>query len=255
LRRFADDLDDPSADLVIGALILNARLRGPGLRDMLGALAASAREEIDMRRRVEANRRTTRRSVQIVVGISVFTMLALVVFRREYVAEYDTLLGQLVLGVVVGLFAAGFVWLRRLANFEMPGRFLSATSATAGTPATSGAAATSSPSRVSVASAAAPSTAPSAPTAPTAPSTPSTPSTAAGSTAGSSTISSPGTGSATESWPGSRSATESWPGSASATESWPGTGSATRSWPSGPPPVPDGESGSGRTRPAQGGER
>ena len=56
LLRFADDLDDPSADLIVAALVLNARLRGPGLRDVLTALADSAREELDMRRRVEASR-------------------------------------------------------------------------------------------------------------------------------------------------------------------------------------------------------
>ena len=32
LRQFADDLDDPTADLIVSALIMNARLRGPGLR-------------------------------------------------------------------------------------------------------------------------------------------------------------------------------------------------------------------------------
>ncbi|MCO5969319.1 type II secretion system F family protein [Actinoallomurus soli] len=124
LRRFGDDLNDPSADLVVAALILNARLRGPGLRDMLGALSTSARAELDMRRRVEANRRTTRRSVQIVVGVSVGTAMVLAVFNRSYVKMYDTFTGQLVLGVVVGLFALGFIWLRRLAKYEMPQRFL-----------------------------------------------------------------------------------------------------------------------------------
>jgi Flp pilus assembly protein TadB len=124
LRRFADDLDDPSADLVVGALILNARLRGPGLRDMLGALSTSARAELDMRRRVEATRRTTRRSVQIVVGISVGTALLLAVFNRSYVDVYDGFLGQLVLAGIAGLFALGFVWLRRLARFDLPRRFL-----------------------------------------------------------------------------------------------------------------------------------
>src|SRR5215470_8885382 len=56
LVKFADDLDDPSADLIIAALVLNARLRGPGLRDVLGALSTSAREELDLRRRVEGSR-------------------------------------------------------------------------------------------------------------------------------------------------------------------------------------------------------
>jgi Flp pilus assembly protein TadB len=129
LRGFGDDLDDASADLVVAALILNARLRGPGLRDMLGALSTSARAELDMRRRVEANRRTTRRSVQIVVGVSVGTALFLSVVNRSYVSMYDSFTGQLVLGVVVGLFAAGFIWLRRLAKYEMPQRFLASTEA------------------------------------------------------------------------------------------------------------------------------
>ncbi|WP_067795531.1 type II secretion system F family protein [Actinomadura formosensis] len=125
LRRFADDLDDPSADLVVAALILNAKLRGPGLRDMLGALATSARAELDMRRRVEADRRATRRSVRIVVAVSVGTALALAVFNHSYVEPYDDFLGQLVLCVVVALYGAAFLWLRRLARYELPGRFLS----------------------------------------------------------------------------------------------------------------------------------
>ncbi|GAA4064753.1 type II secretion system F family protein [Actinomadura miaoliensis] len=124
LRRFADDLDDPSADLVIAALILNARLRGPGLRDMLTALAVSARAELDMRRRVEADRRSTRRSVRIVVGVSVGTALGLAIFNHDYVQPYDDFLGQLVLTLVIALYAAGFVWLRRLSRHEMPERFL-----------------------------------------------------------------------------------------------------------------------------------
>jgi Flp pilus assembly protein TadB len=134
LRRLADDLDDPSADLVIAALILNSRLRGPGLRDMLGALSTSARAELDMRRRVEANRRTTRRSVQIVVGVSVGTALLLAVFNRSYVEVYDGFLGQLVLAAVVGLFGLGFVWLRRLARFDTPQRFLGRSDARPGVP-------------------------------------------------------------------------------------------------------------------------
>ncbi|MFI0353754.1 type II secretion system F family protein [Actinomadura sp. 9N407] len=130
LRRFADDLDDPSADLVIAALVLNAKLRGPGLRDMLGALAGSARAELDMRRRVEADRRATRRSVRIVVGVSVGTAIGLAVFNHSYVEPYDDFLGQLVLCLVIALYGAGFLWLRRLAKYEMPSRFLTRSSTT-----------------------------------------------------------------------------------------------------------------------------
>lgn len=126
LRRFADDLNDPSADLIIAALIINARLRGPGLRDLLGALSGSVREELDMRRKVSAERRSTRRSVQIVVGISVGLALGMAIFDHSYVGVYDKPTGQVVLVFVVALYAVGFLWLRKLANFDSPERLFSA---------------------------------------------------------------------------------------------------------------------------------
>lgn len=124
LMKFADDLDDPSADLIIAALILNARLRGPGLREVLSALSESAREELDLRRRVEGARRSTRRSVQIVVGVTLFVSGGLVLLNQSYLEPYGSAFGQLMLLVVVLLYAAGVFWLRRLAGVEVPERFL-----------------------------------------------------------------------------------------------------------------------------------
>ncbi len=124
LRRFADDLADPSADLIIATLVLNAGLRGPGLRDVLSSLADSARSEVDMRSRVAAGRASTRRSVQIVVGVTVAFVVGLTVFNPAYVEPYRTALGQGVLLVVVLLFAGGFFWLRRLSQFDVPDRLL-----------------------------------------------------------------------------------------------------------------------------------
>ena len=124
LMKFSEDLDDPSADLVVAALILNARLRGPGLRDVLTALATSARDELDVRRRVESSRRSTRRSVQVVVGVIVGVAALLVVFNRTYVEPYGTLEGQLVLSGVLGVFGLSVLWLRRLSGVAEPERFL-----------------------------------------------------------------------------------------------------------------------------------
>jgi Flp pilus assembly protein TadB len=124
LMKFSEDLDDPSADLVVAALILNARLRGPGLRDVLTALASSARDELDVRRRVESSRRSTRRSVQVVVGVIVGVAALLVLFNRAYVEPYGTLQGQLVLAGVLGVFGLSVLWLRRLSGVAEPERFL-----------------------------------------------------------------------------------------------------------------------------------
>ncbi len=127
LARFSDDLDDPSADMIIAALGINARLRGPGLRDLLSALAASLREELDMRRKINADRRSTRRSVQIVVAVSVGLALLMAIFNRGYVQPYNTAVGQIVLLAVAGLYAVAFLWLRNLARFDTPERLLTLT--------------------------------------------------------------------------------------------------------------------------------
>jgi Flp pilus assembly protein TadB len=124
LRMFADDLNDPGADLIVSALILNSRLRGPGLRQVLSSLSNAVRDELEMRERISAGRRSTRRSVQVVVGVTLFFVLGLRWFNPSYVAPYGSPTGQVVLLLVILLFAAGFYWLRRLSAFDLPGRFL-----------------------------------------------------------------------------------------------------------------------------------
>lgn len=124
LTKFAHDLGDPSADVICAALVLNARLRGPGLRDVLTALAQSTREELDMRRRIEASRRSIRRSVRIVLVIVLAVMLGMSVVNHQYVSAYDTAFGQLMLAVVALVFFGGLLWLRRLAMPEKIDRFM-----------------------------------------------------------------------------------------------------------------------------------
>lgn len=129
LMAFSDDLDDPSADVVCAALILNARLRGPGLRDVLSALASSIREELDMRRRIEASRRSIRRSVKIVLFIVLGVMGMMSILNRQYVEPFDSVVGQLVLLVIAVLLFGGLMWLRSLAAPSQVDRFLAADTA------------------------------------------------------------------------------------------------------------------------------
>ncbi len=124
LLMLSADLDDASADKVIGALILNTKQRGTGLVTILTSLASSARAELDQRRRVSAGRASMRRSVQLVVLITIGFGAFLVLFSRSYVQPYASLGGQAALAVVVALFAAGFWWMRRLAGGEPATRFL-----------------------------------------------------------------------------------------------------------------------------------
>ena len=65
-----------------------------------------------------------RRSVRIVLAIVLSVVGAMVLLNRDYVAAYDSALGQLVLLVVALLFLAGLLWLRRLARPEQVERLL-----------------------------------------------------------------------------------------------------------------------------------
>ena len=131
LLRFGDDLNDPGADLILAALVLNARLRGPGLRDVLTALSQAAREEMDMRGRIEASRAATRRSVQIITALTLLVVFGLRFLNPDYVEPYDSVAGQVTLGVVCAVFAAGFLWLRSLSRYDTPERFLAGRAGTA----------------------------------------------------------------------------------------------------------------------------
>ena len=138
LLRFADDLSDPGADLIVAALVLNVQAQGRQLRAVLTALARSSRSELEARRRIEADRRSVRRGVQVVVLVTVAMALGLLTFNPAYVAPYREPVGQLVLSAVVAIFAVGFAWLRRLAEFRPPGRFLELSTQAAGRSATWG---------------------------------------------------------------------------------------------------------------------
>ena len=116
LLALSAELNDASADKVIGSLILNVRQRGSGLAAVLTSLAAAARAELDQRRRVSAGRASMRRSVQLVVIITLLFALFLVIFSQTYVKPYASVPGQVTLAVVVGLFAAAFYWMRKLAG-------------------------------------------------------------------------------------------------------------------------------------------
>jgi len=124
LRDLADDLEAPGADQVIAALILNVRRRGDRLAQVLSGLCTAAREDLDLHRRIHAGRAGLRRSVQIIVVITVAIAAYLTAFGGAFMHPYDSPAGQLALALVIGLFGAGFAWMRRLSTDEDTARFL-----------------------------------------------------------------------------------------------------------------------------------
>lgn len=125
LEQLAADLADPTADLVIAAMIMNAKARGPGLASSLTRLAESTREELELRRRIDASRRGGRRNLQIIITMVVIMAgLMAFVFPPAFSHPYRSPVGQLVLLIVFGIFGASFAWIRRLSDPDVPETFL-----------------------------------------------------------------------------------------------------------------------------------
>ena len=124
LRHLADQLRDPTADLVISALVLAAEHQARQLADLLGELAGEAREQASMRMRVEAGRARTRTSVRVVVITTLVFAIGLVLLNRGYLAPYASAFGQIMLLLVGALFTAAFAWLARIVRMREPERFL-----------------------------------------------------------------------------------------------------------------------------------
>ena len=113
LHAFADDMDDASADLVVSALVLAARRRGPGLSRVLVSVADSVAEDVAARRRVEAERAKPRATAKAVTLITL-AVVAIGSLNTTYVAPYRSALGQIVLAAVAVGFAACLTWIHRL---------------------------------------------------------------------------------------------------------------------------------------------
>jgi hypothetical protein len=123
-RRFADDLDDPLADLVATGLSIAVR-RGARTVPVLTALAEQTRQQVDRRRLVEAERAPARREVQALTLIMGTLVIGLLVLgRSEYLDAYDEPSGQLFLGASLVGYVALIVRVQRLATFPRPSRFL-----------------------------------------------------------------------------------------------------------------------------------
>lgn len=126
LERFAVEVANPAADLVVAALATAARREARELVPLLTALAASARAEAEMRMRVHVSRARIRTAVRVVIGTLGLFAGGLILFNRPYLAPYSTAVGQLVLLLVGAIVAVGWWLLQQMAHIQPPERFLDA---------------------------------------------------------------------------------------------------------------------------------
>jgi Flp pilus assembly protein TadB len=124
LRSFADEVDNPTADLVAAALSTAATRHATDLGTLLGTLSEAAREQAAMLVRVAASRARLRTSTRIIVATTIGMAAFLLVFNGEYMEPFDGFLGQLVLAGIGGLWAAALIWMSRMSRFDLGPRVL-----------------------------------------------------------------------------------------------------------------------------------
>lgn len=123
LQRFADDMNDPTADIIAMHLILASKVRGDGLATALSDLSEIVFEEIKHRREIEADQekpRTTARNVTLITVAAI----ALLALTGSFLDAYRSLVGQLLLTLYILLYVASLVWLRRMSDGRVMPRIL-----------------------------------------------------------------------------------------------------------------------------------
>jgi tight adherence protein B len=124
LRQFAREVNDPAADKIAMVLILRERNGGPGLAEVLTALATDLDDRSRMVREVEAERAKPRANMRTIVVSTLILVIGMVLFARTFLSGYSTAIGQLALLLDVAIFGTALRWMRRLSDPPKPPRVL-----------------------------------------------------------------------------------------------------------------------------------
>lgn len=116
LMRFADAIDSPDADGVVAALILASSRGANGAAVTLQALADSIQAQLKGRRAIEVERSKPYVVVRQVTVISLSTLLVVFMLSPSFFAPYRTPLGQVLLTVLLIIYIASLLLMRRRAR-------------------------------------------------------------------------------------------------------------------------------------------
>jgi len=116
LMRFADAIDSPAPDGAVAALILASSRGANGASVTLQALADSIQTQLKGRRAIEVERSKPYVVVRQVTVISLSTLALVFAFSPSFFAPYRTPLGQVLLSVLLIIYIASLLLMRRKAR-------------------------------------------------------------------------------------------------------------------------------------------
>lgn len=117
IAAMQERLADPVFDVVAASLVLNDRLGGRNVSQVLDRLAQATRAEHGVQRELRAYQAKNVLSAQIVAAVPLVVLIAIRAINPGYLDLFDALPGQLLLAgclVSVALGYAGMLWITRL---------------------------------------------------------------------------------------------------------------------------------------------
>lgn len=114
LRDFADDFAEPDVDAVAAALMVASSHGGTGARSCLRALSATLQHRLSALRDIEAERAKPRVVVRQVTMITLVVLGVALIVGRGFFTPYATPVGQVILAVLIGIYLAALLGMRRL---------------------------------------------------------------------------------------------------------------------------------------------
>lgn len=112
---FARQVDSDLGDLVALTLTMGASRQSGDVAGALSRLAEAARERASSIARMSASRARVRSSVRIIAAATTIMLVGMVALNPAFLEPLGTVTGQLILGLVGGVWAMSFFWLARLA--------------------------------------------------------------------------------------------------------------------------------------------
>ena len=132
LRRFGEELADPTVDYVTATLLIASERSSGVLHEQLTEAALVAREQVAVREQIEASRSRMRTSATAIVVITIVMAVFIIGTQPSYGRWYAGMSGQLVLSIAGTVELVGLWWMARLARPE-PGTRIVLDSTRAGT--------------------------------------------------------------------------------------------------------------------------
>lgn len=113
LQAFADDLKDPTGDLVVMHMMLASKEQGTGLVNALNDLAQTVFDEVRVRRQVTSDRSKPRWNARVVTGMTIGLLLA-IPLMSSFSEPYKSPIGQIMFAGWLGIIALILVAMKRV---------------------------------------------------------------------------------------------------------------------------------------------